>query len=159
MQQINVQFAHGHSLQPWSCPCATCIWLLNPAPILVPKEVLTLYNLHWWCFTFYELVQTLYLYSRWSSSVVTCAGGVFLNALVHLRMCTQLSGGDSCGFMWWRLYVVMRSNLLHRGQFLHLLKLQFMVCIGLQPGNCLIHFFVASHDLAHDSPPQSWWLA
>ena len=28
-----------------NCPCATCIWLLHPTPILVPKMVLTLCKL------------------------------------------------------------------------------------------------------------------
>ena len=60
-----------------SCPCATCIWLLHPAPILVPKMVLTLCNLRWWCFSFHQLAKLLHLQSWSSSPAATCAGGVF----------------------------------------------------------------------------------
>ena len=37
-----------------SCLCAACICLLHPTPILVPKMVLTLCNLRWWCFSFHH---------------------------------------------------------------------------------------------------------
>ena len=59
------------------CPCASCIWLLHPAPILVPKMVLTLCNLRWWCFSFHQLAKILHLQSWSSSPAATCAGGVF----------------------------------------------------------------------------------
>ena len=68
--------ARARSALRW-CPCASCIWLLHPAPILVPKMVLTLCNLRWWCFCFHQLVKILHLQSWWSSPAATCAGGVF----------------------------------------------------------------------------------
>ena len=58
------------------CPCVSCIWLLHPTPILVPKMALTLCNLRWWRFFFHRLTQTLHLHSWWSSPAATCAGGV-----------------------------------------------------------------------------------
>ena len=42
-----MQLAQGHHLNV-DLALATCIWLLHPAPLLVPKMVLTLCNLHWW---------------------------------------------------------------------------------------------------------------
>ena len=33
------------------------------------------FNLHWWCFSFHQLVQTLYLHSGWLLSA-TCTGGL-----------------------------------------------------------------------------------
>ena len=52
MQQPNAGSTRARSPLRW-CPCASCIWLLHPAPILVPKMVLTLRNLRWWCFSFH----------------------------------------------------------------------------------------------------------
>ena len=41
-----------------SCPCASCIWLLHPVHFCtLPDMVLTLCNLHWWCFSFHQLAQ------------------------------------------------------------------------------------------------------
>ena len=76
MQQPNAGSTRARSALRW-CPCASCIWLLHPAPILVPKMVLTLCNLRWWCFSFHQLAQILYLHSWWSSFTATCTGGVF----------------------------------------------------------------------------------
>ena len=78
MQQPNAGSTRARSALRWSS-CASCIWLLHPAPILVPKMVLTLCNcnLRWWCFSFHQPVQILYLHSWWSSSTATCTGGVF----------------------------------------------------------------------------------
>ena len=67
---------------------ASCIWLLHPAPILVPKMVLTLCNLRWWCFSFHQLANILHLQSWSSSPAATCAGGVFpwsTNAFTNVR--------------------------------------------------------------------------
>ena len=44
---------------------------------LVPKMVLTLCNLRWWCFSFHQLAKILHLQSWSSSPAATCAGGVF----------------------------------------------------------------------------------
>ena len=52
MQQPNTGSTRARSAL-WWCPCASCIWLLHPAPILVPKMVLTLCNLRWWCLYIY----------------------------------------------------------------------------------------------------------
>ena len=49
-----------------------CILLL-----LVPKMVLTLCNLRWWCFSCHQLAQRPHLHLQWASPA-TCAGGVFL---------------------------------------------------------------------------------
>ena len=48
MQQPNAGSTRARSALRW-CPCASCIWLLHPAPILVPKMVLTLCNLRCVC--------------------------------------------------------------------------------------------------------------
>ena len=56
MQQPNASSTRARSALRW-CPCASCIWLLHPAPILVPKMVLTLCNLRWWCFSFHQLAN------------------------------------------------------------------------------------------------------
>ena len=42
--QPNAGSTRARSALRW-CPCASCIWLLHPAAILVPKIVLTLCNL------------------------------------------------------------------------------------------------------------------
>ena len=76
MQQPNADSTRARSALRW-CPCASCIWLLHPAPILVPKMVLTLRNLRWWCFSFHQLAKILHLPSRSSSPAATCAGGAF----------------------------------------------------------------------------------
>ena len=76
MQQPNAGSTRARSALRW-CPCASCIWLLHPAPILVPKMVLTLRNLRWWCFSFHPLAKILHLPSWSSSPAATCAGGVF----------------------------------------------------------------------------------
>ena len=88
MQQPNAGSTRARSALRW-CPCASCIWLLHPAPILVPKMVLTLCNLRWWCFSLHQLAKILHLQSWSSSPAATCAGGVFLGALAHLLMCAQ----------------------------------------------------------------------
>ena len=41
MQQPNAGITRARSALRW-CPCASCIWLLHPAPILVLKMILTL---------------------------------------------------------------------------------------------------------------------
>ena len=76
MQQTNAGSTRARSVLGW-CPCASCIWLLHPAPILVPKMVLTLCNLRWWCFSFHQLAKILHLQSWSSSPAATCTGGVF----------------------------------------------------------------------------------
>ena len=70
MQQPNTGSTRARSAL-WWCPCASCIWLLHPAPILVPKMVLTLCNLRWWCFSFHQLAKILHLHSWWSSLAAT----------------------------------------------------------------------------------------
>ena len=86
MQQPNAGSTRARSALRW-CPCATCIWLLHPAPILVPKMVLT------------HVPLALVVF--------------FFGALAHLLMCAQMNrhtlqlamcggGGGCCGiFMWW----------------------------------------------------------
>ena len=76
MQQPNAGSTRARSALRW-CRCASCIWLLHPAPILVPKMVLTLCNLRWWCFFFHQLAKILHLQSWSLSPAATCAGGVF----------------------------------------------------------------------------------
>ena len=76
MQQPNAGSTRARSALRW-CPCASCIWLLHPAPILVRKVVLIPCNLCWWCFSFHQLAKILHLQSWSSSSDATCAGGVF----------------------------------------------------------------------------------
>ena len=49
-----------------------CILLL-----LVPKMVLTLCNLRWWCFSCHQLAQRPHLHLQ-LASLATCTGGVFL---------------------------------------------------------------------------------
>ena len=39
------------------CPCVTCIYAAFCSCRLVPKMVLTLCNLRWWCFSFHQLAQ------------------------------------------------------------------------------------------------------
>ena len=58
-ETMPAKFKRGTRAPPYgrSCPCATCIWLLHPAPILVPKMLLTLCNLHWWCFSLEHLLM------------------------------------------------------------------------------------------------------
>ena len=114
------------------CPCASCIWLLHPAPIPVPKMVLTLCNLCWWCFSFHQLAKILHLQSWSSSPAATCAGGVFpwstsaftnvrTNKYAQIATCTvwwwwwlwlivSLCSGDNCMWWWW-LYVVVVAVL------------------------------------------------
>ena len=65
-----------------SCAHVKVALLLHPAPTcadgcwcLVP---LTFSNLRWWCFSFQQLAQTLYLHLWWLPSA-TCAGGLFPN--------------------------------------------------------------------------------
>ena len=54
--------------------------LLHPAPTCVDgcwcPVPLTFSNLRWWCFSFQQLAQTLYLCSWWLPSA-TCSGGLF----------------------------------------------------------------------------------
>lgn len=51
-------------------------------------------NLHWWCVSFYQLVQILYLHSRWLSLVATCAGGAPpWKDILQLALC---GGGVVC---------------------------------------------------------------
>ena len=47
------------------CLCATCIWLLHPAPPIMPKMVLTLCNLRRWYFSCHQLAQRRHLHLRW----------------------------------------------------------------------------------------------
>ena len=51
---------------------------------LVHKMVLTLCNLHWWCFSFHQTAQILHLHSWWSSQLALVV--FFLRALAHLLM-------------------------------------------------------------------------
>ena len=54
--------------------------LLHPAPTCADgcwcPVPLTFSNLRWWCFSFQQLAQTLYLHLWWLPSA-TCAGGLF----------------------------------------------------------------------------------
>ena len=111
MQQPNTGSTRARSAL-WWCPCASCIWLLHPAPILVPKMVLTLCNLRWWCFSFHQLAKILHLQSWLSSPAATCAGGVFhwstsaftnvrTNEYAHIATCTVW------WWLWWYFYVVV----------------------------------------------------
>ena len=99
MQQPNAACTRAPP-QCRSCPCASCIWLLHPAPIarLVPKMVLTLRNLRW-CFSFHQQAQILHLHSWWSSQLALVV--FFLRVLAHLLMCIlQLAlCGGACGFI------------------------------------------------------------
>ena len=70
MQQPNAGSTRAIFALRW-CPCASCIWLIHPAPI--DHEC----NLRWWCFSFHQLAQTLHLHSWWSSPAATCADSVF----------------------------------------------------------------------------------
>ena len=75
MQQPNAACARTQSLTI-PCPCATCIWLLHPAPTSA-QMVLTLCNLRWWCVSCHQMAQRPHWYLQWTLST-TCAGGVFL---------------------------------------------------------------------------------
>ena len=67
----------------------------NPSPDLC--------NLHWWCFSFQQLVQILYLHMWWTSAIATCAGGVFpSNHRRKYSTCTRAT----CTVWWW-LHVVV----------------------------------------------------
>ena len=82
---------------------------------LVPKMVLTLCNLRWWCFSFHQLAQILHLYSWWSSQLALVV--FFLRALAHLLMRIlqlALCGGGACIFMWWWLYICGDSGCTRR---------------------------------------------
>ena len=111
MQQPNAGSTRARSALRW-CPCASCIWLLHPAPILVPKMVLTVCNLRW-CFSFHQLAKILHLQSWSSSPAATCAGGVFhwststftnvrTNEDAHIATCTVW-----WWWLWWYFYVVV----------------------------------------------------
>ena len=59
MQQSNAGSTRARFALIW-CPCASCIWLVHPAPILPPTSkntplavivVITCCNLRWWCFS------------------------------------------------------------------------------------------------------------
>ena len=76
------------------CPCATCIWLLHPAPTS-PKMVLILCNLHWWCYS-YQLTQKLYILvvvitcnlHSWCFHMPTCPfTGVHKHTWAHIATC------------------------------------------------------------------------
>ena len=61
--QDQIQLAQGHHLNAdhaFVLPAFGCCILL--LYILMPKMVLTLCDLHWWCFPFHQLVQILYLH-------------------------------------------------------------------------------------------------
>ena len=65
-----------------TCPCATYIWLLHPPTSTDPKMVLTLRNLHWWCFC-----------------MVTCPfTGMHKHIWAHMATCTE---------WWWWWFVVV----------------------------------------------------
>ena len=70
-------------------------------PILVPKMVLTLCNLHWWCVSFHQPAKILHLQSWSSSPAATCAGGGFpwsTSAFINVRTNElALCGGGGCG--------------------------------------------------------------
>ena len=109
MQQPNTGSTRARSAL-WWCPCASCIWLLHPAPILVPKMVLTLCNLRWWCFSFHQLAKILHLQSWWSSPAATCAGGVFLwstSAFTNVRTNEKSHIATCTVWWWWYFYVVV----------------------------------------------------
>ena len=106
MQQPNAACTRA-TPQCKSCPCASYLHLVAASCSyrLVPKMVLTLCNLRWWCFSFHQLAQILHLYSWWSSHLALVV--FFLRALAHLLMrILQLAlcgGGACCACIstWW----------------------------------------------------------
>ena len=66
---------HVYTLPPLSLvlPAFGCCILL----LLVPKTVLTLCNLRWWCFSCCQLAQRSQWHLQWALSA-TCASGIFL---------------------------------------------------------------------------------
>ena len=69
MQQPNAGSTRARSALRW-CPCASYIWLLHPAPIIVPKMVLTLCNLH--CVVVVVVVVEFFVVVM----IVCCGGGM-----------------------------------------------------------------------------------
>ena len=65
---------------PRSCVHVQVALLLHPTPTCTDgcwcPVPLTFSNLRWWCFSFQQLAQTLYLHLWWLPSA-TCAGGLF----------------------------------------------------------------------------------
>ena len=59
-----------------TCPCATCIWLLHPAPTSAQDDLDTL-QLALVVFFCHQLVQIRNLHSWWSSPAI-CTGDVYI---------------------------------------------------------------------------------
>ena len=78
-------------------PAFGCCTLL----LLVPKMVLTLCNLHWWCFSCHQLAQRPHLHLQWASPA-TCTGGVFLvptnTFTIICTPCTATCTAAGCGY-------------------------------------------------------------
>ena len=86
MQQPNAACTRAMQILPL---CYLHLVAASRSYRLVPKMVLTLCNLRWWCFSFHQLAQTLHLHSWWSSHLALVV--FFLRALAHLLMCAQMN--------------------------------------------------------------------
>ena len=72
-----------------SCAQTQIVFLLHPAPTCVDgcwcPVPLTCSNLHWWCCSFKQLAQTLYLHLWWLPTA-TCTGGELITVYSRLRL-------------------------------------------------------------------------
>ena len=80
----------AHSLTR-PCPCATCNWLLHPAPTIVTKMVLTLCNLHCWWFSCKKLIQRLMVF-------ITCNLCWWFSCK---KLMQRLMVFITCNLQWW----------------------------------------------------------
>ena len=105
MQQPNAVCTRAPP-QSKSCPRTTSIWLLHPAPMLVPKMVLTLCNLRWWCFSIHQLAKYSTCSHGWHHLLQLALVVFFLGALAHLLMCAQTNRHSlQLALWWWYTYI------------------------------------------------------
>ena len=127
----------------------------------MPKMILTLCNLHWWCFSFHPLAQILYLHSWWSSCTATCAGGVFprsTGAFTNV-LTTEYAQIATCIVWWWWLlwwWVVLILLRIHM-YICHASGMQicFTVCSYL----LLPSKMAAAHKWLYSSYPSQWYAS
>ena len=88
-----------HATCTWTLTCIVVVPMCKLRYCCIPLQLapmdagarspLTFSNLRWWCFSFQQLVQTLYLHLWWLPSA-TCAGGRFPSttcAYSNLKLC------------------------------------------------------------------------
>ena len=61
----------------------------------MPKVLLILCNLRWWCFSYHQLTQKITCLHSWWSSSATCTGGVFVWKL-SIYWCAQAHMNAHC---------------------------------------------------------------